>query len=47
MSQFKKRNIGQEILESIKEIKAWQHGKKILKPTKIILLISEPTKKAV
>jgi hypothetical protein len=29
--QLNKRNIGQEILESIKEIKAWQQGKKQLK----------------
>lgn len=30
-----KRNIGQEILEGLKEIRAWQQGKKELKVTKI------------
>lgn len=36
-----KRNIGQEILDGIKEIKAWQLGKKKLKVTKIELPSAE------
>ena len=32
-----KRDIGQEILEGIKEIKAWQQGKKKLKVTHVTL----------
>jgi putative transcriptional regulator len=32
-----KRNIGREILEGIKEIKAWQHGEKKLKTTRLTL----------
>lgn len=38
MNKTKKHNIGQEILEGIKEIAVWQHGKKKLKVTKIELL---------
>jgi putative transcriptional regulator len=33
----KERNIGQEILTSIKEIKEWQQGKKKLKTTRVQL----------
>jgi putative transcriptional regulator len=33
----KKRNIGQEILEGLREIKLWQRGKKKLKTTTITL----------
>lgn len=33
----KKRNIGQEILDGIQEIKEWQKGKKKLKVTRVVL----------
>jgi hypothetical protein len=33
----KERNIGQEILAGIKEIKEWQQGKKKLKTTRVPL----------
>lgn len=33
----KERNIGQEILAGIKEIKEWQQGKKKLKATRVML----------
>jgi hypothetical protein len=35
MNQLNKRNIGNEILDGIKEIKEWQQGKKKLRTTTI------------
>jgi putative transcriptional regulator len=41
----KERNIGQEILDGIKEIKAWQRGEKKLKTTRVSLPVANDVSK--